>query len=56
MCVIDCRCWNASDSCPLPSYNITLPPLTYDRHISISSLRDTITRTVQLFKRTHQDR
>jgi len=25
-CVMDCRRWNnASDSCPLPSYNITLP-------------------------------
>lgn len=39
----------------LPAY---LPALltSFVRHVSVPSLRDTVTRTIQLFKRTHQDR
>jgi len=49
-------------SCVLLATPYDLPPYvpalitSLCRHISISALRDTITRTVQLFKRTHQDR
>lgn len=39
----------------LPAY---LPPLlsSFVRHMNVPALRDVIIRTVQMFKRTHQDR